>query len=152
MINIDQTPAICSCLLLHHGKKGNQCVPVSGTANYCQIMVAFGVSLSGDFLPIQLIYQGKTKHCQPTYLFPHEFHIIQTENHWANKNLILDLIKEVLVSHVRKVGQKLSLPEDQQWLLIADIFKTHWTHTVVTEMTQSNSKMCAISNNMANIF
>ena len=103
-------------------------------------MVAFGVSLSGDFLPIQLIYQGKTKHCQPTYLFPHEFHVIQTENHWANKNLILDLIKEVLVSHVRKVGQKLSLPEDQQWLLIADIFKTHWTLRVSYD---SYSIICA---------
>ena len=147
--NTDQTPAICSCQLLHHGKKGNQCVPVSGTTNYRQIMHAFGVSLSGDFLPIQLIYQGKTKCCQPTYLFPHEFHIIQTENHWANKNLSLDLIKEV---HVRKVGQKLPLPEDQQWLLIADIFKSHWTNTIVTEMTQSNSKMCAIPNNMSNIF
>ena len=34
-------------------EKGNQCVPVSGTTDFRQITGAFGVSLSGDFLPIQ---------------------------------------------------------------------------------------------------
>ena len=34
-------------------EKGNECVPVSGTADFRQITGAFGVSLSGDFLPIQ---------------------------------------------------------------------------------------------------
>ena len=85
--------------------------------------------MSVDFLPIQLIYQGK-----PTCPFPREFYVTQTENHWANENTSLDLIKEILVSYVRKVRQKVCLPEDQQWLLIADVFKGHWTDTVVTEM------------------
>ena len=61
-------------------------------------------------------------------------------------------IKEVLVPHVRKVRQKLSLPEDLQWLLIADIFKGHWTDAVVTEVKRSIGKICAIPNNMTNIF
>ena len=106
-------------------KKGNQCVPVAGTTDYRQITGTFGVSLSGDFLPKQLICQGKTEHSQPTYPFPHEFHVTQTENHWANENTSLDLIKEVLVPYIRKVRQKLYLPEDHQWLLIADVFKGH---------------------------
>ena len=73
------------------------------------------------------------------------------QNHWANKNTSLDLIKEVLVPYV-KVRQKISLPEDQQCVLIADVFKCHWTDEVVTEMRRSNGKMCAISNNITNIF
>ena len=31
--------------------------------------------MSGDFLPIQLIYQG-----EPTYPFPREFYVTQTES------------------------------------------------------------------------
>ena len=34
-------------------EKGNQCVPVSGTNDFRQITGTFGVSLSGNFLPIQ---------------------------------------------------------------------------------------------------
>ena len=34
-------------------EKGSQCVPVSGTTDFRQITGTFGVSLSGNFLPIQ---------------------------------------------------------------------------------------------------
>ena len=87
-------------------KKGNQSVRVTETTNYRQITTTFGVSLSGNFLPLQLIYQGETKRCQPTSPFTREIHVTQTENHWANENTSLDLIKEVLISYVRKVRQK----------------------------------------------
>ena len=65
-------------------------------------------------MPIQLVNQGQIKRCQPRYPFAREFHVTQTENHWTNANTSLAIIKEVLVSYVRKVRQKLSLPEDQQ--------------------------------------
>ena len=74
------------------------------------------------------------------------------QNHWANENTSFDLIKELLVPYVRKVRQKLSLPEDRQWLLIADVFKGHWTNAVITEVKRSNGKICATPNNMTNIF
>ena len=104
VINIDQTPlpfVLISSYTME--KKGNQCVPVAETTEYPLITGTFGVSLSRDFLPIQLIYQGETKFCQPTYPFSGEFDVTQTENHWANENISLDLIKEVLVPYVRKV-------------------------------------------------
>ena len=126
VINTDQTPLPFVIVSSYtKDKKGNQRVPIARTTNYRQITGTFGVSLSGDFLPIQLVYQGKIKRCQPRYPFPREFHVTQTENHWTNENTSLVIIKEVLVSHVRKVRQKLSFPEDQQWLLIADVFKGH---------------------------
>ena len=62
MINIDQTPGpfvLVSSYTME--KKGNHCVPIAGATDYHQITGTFGVSLSGDFLSIQPIYQGKTK-------------------------------------------------------------------------------------------
>ena len=82
VINIDQTPlpfVLVSSYTME--EKGNQRAPVAGTTDYHQITVTFGVSLSGDFLPIQLLYQSKTKRSQPTYPFPREFHVTQTEHH-----------------------------------------------------------------------
>ena len=115
VINIEQTPlpfTLVSSYIME--KKDNQCVSVAGTTDYRQITGTYGLSLSEDFLPKQLIYQGKTKRSQPTYPFPREFHVTQTENRWANENTSLDLIKEVLVPYVRKVRKKLSLPKDPQ--------------------------------------
>ena len=153
VINIDQIQLPFVLVISYTMEnKCNQCVPVAGTTDYRQITGTFSVSLSGDFLPVQLIYQGKTKRCQPTYPFPREFHVTQTKKHWANENTSLDLIKEVLVPYVRKFRQKLSLPEDQQRLLFADVFKGHWTDAVVTEAKRFNGKMCAIPSNMTNIF
>ena len=153
VINIDQIQlpfVLVSSYTMEN--RCNQCVPVAGITDYRQITGTFSVSLSGDFLPVQLIYQGKTNRCQLTYPFPREFHVTQTKNHWANENTSLDLIKEVLVPYIRKFRQKLSLPEDQQRLLIADVFKGNWTDAVVTEAKRSNGKMCAIPSNMTNIF
>ena len=153
VINIDQIQlpfVLVSSYTMEN--RCNQCVPVAGITDYRQITGTFSVSLSGGFLPVQLIYQGKTNRCQLTYPFPREFHVTQTKNHWANENTSLDLIKEVLVPYIRKFRQKLSLPEDQQRLLIADVFKGNWTDAVVTEAKRSNGKMCAIPSNMTNIF
>ena len=40
----------------------------------------FGITLSRDLLPIQLIHQGKTLP-QPNFCFLSEFHIKQTRNY-----------------------------------------------------------------------
>ena len=60
VINIDQTPlpfVLVSSYTME--EKGNQCAPVAGTTDYHQITVTLGVSLSGDFLPIQLLTKAR---------------------------------------------------------------------------------------------
>ena len=97
VINIDQSPlpfVLVSSDTMEKKGNQNQRVLVFGRTDYCQITGTFGVTLSGDFLPIQLIYQDKTKQCQPTYPFQREIHVTQTENHWANEKTSVDLIEK----------------------------------------------------------
>ena len=97
VINIDQSPlpfVLVSSDTMEKKGNQNQRVLVFGRTDYCQITGTFGVTLSGDFLPIQLIYQDKTKQCQPAYPFQREIHVTQTENHWANEKTSLDLIEK----------------------------------------------------------
>ena len=110
IINIDQTPlpfVLISKYTME--EKGASRVSVPGTADYRQITGTFGVTLSGDFLPIQLIYQGKTKLSQPKFGFPSEFHITQTPNHWANESTSIDLLNHILIPYVQKKRKEMNL-------------------------------------------
>ena len=43
--------------------------------------VAYSSFMNGEFLPPQLIYQGKTTRCLPHYDFPPAY----SPNHWSNE-------------------------------------------------------------------
>ena len=55
-------------------KKGTKRVELVGIDDKRQITAVFGCSLAGDFLPVQVIYAGKTKGCLPKYSFPDDWH------------------------------------------------------------------------------
>lgn len=45
-----------------HGEKS---VPISGLDDKREITVLLAVTLAGEYLPPQLLYQGKTERCHP---------------------------------------------------------------------------------------
>ncbi|MEO0687885.1 MAG: hypothetical protein AAFY76_23230 [Cyanobacteria bacterium J06649_11] len=51
---------------------------------------------------MQIIYQGKTARCHPTFDFPQEFNITHSINHWSNEEKSIELINKVLVPYVQK--------------------------------------------------
>ena len=66
VLNFDQTPSSYITV----GKntlefEGAKSVPVKGKGKGKQIAGTFAVSAAGRFLPMQLIYAGKTKRCYP---------------------------------------------------------------------------------------
>lgn len=40
---------------------GSKSVPIKGLSDKCNITLNFVITLSGEFLPLQIIYGGKTK-------------------------------------------------------------------------------------------
>ena len=58
-----------------------------------QITAVFCASMVGDFLPIQLIYAGKTNRCHPQFQFPSDWHIIHAPKHWSNEETMLQYIR-----------------------------------------------------------
>ena len=65
-------------------KEGTQRVEIVGKDDKCQITAVLAGSLTGDFLPPQLVYQGMTKRCIPTVNFPQDWDINFSSNHWSN--------------------------------------------------------------------
>jgi len=51
-------------------KKGTKTVPIAHSDDKRQLTVVLAITAAGDYLPAQLLYQGKTPKCHPQSSFP----------------------------------------------------------------------------------
>ncbi len=79
------------------------------TAVFCGSMV-------GDFLPPQLIYQGKTSHCHPKYNFPLDWSITHTPKHWSTEATNIEYVTTIIVPYFEKLRE--SFGAEQAGLVI----------------------------------
>jgi len=84
VLNSDQTPSSFVCLLACKSSmamKGDKSIPIKGITDKRAITLNFVVTLSNHFLPMQVIYSGKTKASQPVILaFPLNFQSLKIQN------------------------------------------------------------------------
>ena len=102
-------------------KEGAKRVETTAVDDKRQVTAVFGGSLTGDFLPIQLIYQGTTKRCLPTVEFPHNWHATFSHNHWANEETI-HYLQKILIPYVDNKRKLLKLRDDYPALVLFDHF------------------------------
>ena len=131
ILNFDQTALGLTCpAKTTFTEKNAETVPIADLDNTRQITGSFVVNLSCEFLPIQLIYAGKTHLCHPKVEFPKGFDITHSPNHWANKEIVMSLLKKIVFPFVNKKREILSLSKDAKALLIFDVFKGQTTPAV----------------------
>ena len=82
IINLDPKPSkfvpSCNKTLT---KKGFKSVPIAGSTDKEMITTTFSITLTGELLPVQLIYGGKTKKSIPAVSFPSDFVISANGKH-----------------------------------------------------------------------
>ena len=103
--------------------KGVKNVPIKYIDGKRQITATFAISMSGEFLPIQVIYECKTTRCLPKYAFPKNFDITFSENHWSNTEKDISFFEKVVFPHFRNVLQTKGYPNEQMSLIIMDTFQ-----------------------------
>ena len=97
VLNLVRTPLLMSLPVgIHFSSKGSKNVPIKGLDDKRQITATFVVSATGFFLPIQLIYQAKSKRCLPKFTF----HVTFTPNHWSNLKKCEDLFKVIIFPYL----------------------------------------------------
>ena len=106
-------------------KQGATRVEIAAVNDKKQIAATFAVSLSGAFLPFQLLYQGKTERCHPKYEFPPEIDVWHSPNHWSNQDLTKRFVEKVIIPYVIHARQDKSLREDAKALVIFHCFSGH---------------------------
>ena len=103
-------------------KEGSKKVEIAGIDDKRQVTAVFGNTMAGDFLPPQLIYQGKTHKRLPPVTFPPDWHITFTENHWSNEKAMVDCLEKILFPYLEKKRQELELDLNYPALVIFDRF------------------------------
>ena len=108
ILNWDQTGIkIVPCSSWTMDQQGARRVEMIGTNDKRQITAVFCGSMTGDFLPVQLIYKGKTSRCHPRYKFPSDWHITHSPKHWSTEQTMLQYIENIIIPYVEKVRYSL---------------------------------------------
>ena len=129
--------------------EGSKRVEVSGVNDKRQITAVFCGSLVGEFLPIQLIYKGKTTRCHPHYNFPSNWHITQSPKHWSTENTMLEYITEIIVPYIE--SQRSTFGEDQSAVVTMDNFKGQVTSGVNDLLESHNIHVCLLPPNTTDL-
>ena len=140
IINWDQTAVqvVPSCSWTME-KKGTKRIEVAGIDDKRQITAVFGCTLSGNFLPIQLIYQGKTTKCLPNNIdFPRDWQISFTDNHWSNEKTMIKYVKEIIIPYISEARLQLKLHSNHPALVIFDVFKGQCTESIFQLLCDNN--------------
>lgn len=119
-------------------REGARQVAVVGKEDKREITVLLSVAASGDMLPPQVIYQGKTQGCHAKVTFPEDWNVTHSESHWSTESTMLEYIDKVLVPYVTQTRQKLELAMDHPALALFDVFKAHRCDTVLEKLRQNH--------------
>lgn len=83
-------------------KEGSKCVSIAGATDKRQITAVFCGTAIGTFLPVQLIYFGKTNRCHPKFPFPSDWSISHSPKHLSNETTMLEYIENIIAPYVDK--------------------------------------------------
>ena len=102
LLNWDQTAMkIVPSVSWTMEKRGTKRVEISRVDDKCQITAVFACSLSGEFLPVQMIFKGTTKKCLPRNVaFPKDYHVTCTANHWSNNETMI--VNHIIVPYLNE--------------------------------------------------
>ena len=107
-------------------ERGSSRVDVAGIGDKRQITITVAGTMSGQVLPFQVLYEGKTERCHPSNsTFPEGFDIWHTPNHWANAQTSIRFIENIIVPYVVATRKSLGLGDEHMAVVIFDCFKGH---------------------------
>ena len=128
IINIDQAPLkYVSVGNETLAPRGETSVTIEGSADKRSITRTFAILLYGEFLPMQLIYGGKTSQSLPRFEFPSGFLLSANPKHFSNTHESLKCLKEIIKPYVKL----LKCSVDQKALVIMDVFTGQMTTAVL---------------------
>ena len=153
VVNFDQTPSrLVPVGRSTLAKRNSTNVAIAGLSDQRTITATFAVSVSGSFLPPQLIYGGKATQSLPKYEFPKSFSLSVNPTHYSNSQKSMRFIEEILVPYFTKKHLDLALTADQKGLLIFDVFTGQMTSDVKEVIEKHNFIVVNVPGNMTKYY
>ena len=129
VINFNQTLfKIFMCGKRTLTKTNSSTVTIAATAGKRSIARTFSITLSGEFLPMQLIYWEKSL---SRYKFREGFSLSANEKRFSNRVEVAKFLDKIIVPDVKKETESKSSSSDQKALVIFDVFKGQMTNEVL---------------------
>ena len=152
IINFDQTPSkYVQVSAMTMDKKGASNVPIEGIDDKRSITATFSVTLDNKFLPMQLIYKGKTNQSLPKVKFPNRFSLSANKSHYSNETESIKFLEEIILPYIRQERERLGC-ENQKALLIFDVFRGQTTNRVVELLEENHILATKVPPNMTNLY
>ena len=154
VLNSDQTPSsYMSVGRATMAASGSSSVPIKGLTDKRNITLTFVVSLAGEFLPLQIIYGGKTAASLPRgFQFLAGFCLSQNPKHWSNEQETLKLIDEVITPYAVRKRAELQLATTQKVLVIWDVFRGQMTEEIKKKLQSLHMELVPVPANMTHFF
>ena len=116
------------------------------------ITTTFTISLDGKFIPMRLIYAGKTERGIPNIKFTKSFSLSTNPTHFSNETESLKLMKEIAIPYFQTERKKLGLAANHSGLIIMGVFKGQATDAVQNLLKKNNIFFTKVPANMTNLF
>ena len=116
-------------------------VEIVGVNDKRMITAVFCGSAMGNFLPPQIIYQGKTERCHPHFKFPLDWDMTHSLRHWSMEETMIQCVKNIIIPYIEGVHDTIG---DKPALVIMDNFKGQITRSInyMLELHNSMSHCC----------
>ena len=146
ILNLDQTGIrIVPSRTWTMEQQGSKRVEIIGANDKRMITAVFCGSLAGNFLPLQIIYGGKTERCHPRFQFPDDWDITHSPKHWSNESTMIEYFQNIVIPYVE--NSRKSSEEKKAALAIMDNFKGQVTASVSSLLEANNIHVCLLPAN-----
>ena len=154
IIHFDQTPLAFVCSPNHTlDFQGNHSIPLVGKGKKKQITGTFAISMSGSFLPMQVMYEGKTQRCLPQGIeFPEGFDVTFTPNQWSNEEKALEYVQKLIFPYIKRRKEEVKLEDNHKALLLFDVFNGQKTQAVIDLIDEYTCLPVFVPPNVTHIF
>ena len=128
--------------------KGERPLTIEEKADKRSITGTFASSFDGNFLPVQIIYGGKTTQSLQRFVSLKDFNPSKNPKHFSDTAESLKFLKEVVKPYVIKQKQILKCCADQEALAIVDAFTDQVTTAVLDAFKEANVSIVSVPANM----
>ena len=138
IINLDQTPLKYIPAMNHTIAKQNfKSVSIARSSDKRSITGTFTITLHGHFLPMQLIYGGKTKQSLPRFKFSDGLSLSCNAKDFSSAMESIKLVNEIVIPYVQSWRNELGKPK-QVALVIMNVFQGQITDNVISLLRDNN--------------
>uniref|UniRef100_A0A1X7SKG8 DDE-1 domain-containing protein n=1 Tax=Amphimedon queenslandica TaxID=400682 RepID=A0A1X7SKG8_AMPQE len=101
-------------------------IPIAHSDNKRHVTAVLAASLTWEFMPPQIIYQGKTTRCHPTVTaVPQGWDLWHSENHWSNGETMERYVEKLIVFYLNVKSAALMLEKSHSALAIVSVDNSH---------------------------